>query len=164
MTDKKYVFPSAGKKAPAFNLGSSDGEKVRLSSFLGSPVVLFFYPKDNTPGCTTEAKEFSALASKFEKLGVHVYGISPDSLVAHEKFIAKQNLSVPLLSDPEHKSIEKYGLWVEKKLYGRVYWGVQRATLLIDACGKVAVDWPKVKPKGHAAEVFESARDLLTAD
>ena len=160
MTDKKYPFPSIGKKAPAFNLESTDGEKIRLSSLIGKPVVLFFYPKDNTPGCTTEAQEFSALASDFKKSGVHIYGISPDSLTVHEKFITKQGLSIPLLSDPDHKTIDKYGLWVEKKLYGRVYWGVQRATLLLDAQGKVAASWPKVKPKGHATEVLEAVRNL----
>ncbi len=161
MTQKTYVFPEAGKKAPAFTLASDGDERIRLSALKGSPVVLFFYPKDNTPGCTLEAQEFRDFYSKFKKLGVRVFGISPDSVASHCKFVDKQSLNFPLLSDPEHTMIEKYGLWVEKKLYGRVYWGVQRATLLIDSNGKVAAGWPKVKPKGHAAEVLEAARALV---
>ncbi|MFP6583282.1 MAG: thioredoxin-dependent thiol peroxidase [Candidatus Hydrogenedentota bacterium] len=155
------AIPVVGKKARAFNLETDQGTKLRLSSLLGSPVVLYFYPKDNTPGCTTEAQEFRDAHKKFAKLGVRVLGLSPDSATTHEKFVAKQKLNFTLISDPDHKMIEKYGLWVEKKLYGRVYWGVQRATLLIDAKGKVARVWEKVKPKGHAAEVLDAARDLL---
>lgn len=160
MPKEKTSFPAPGKKAPAFNLATDSGEKLRLSSLKGKPVVLFFYPKDNTPGCTTEALEFKKLHARFSELGVEVLGISPDSVESHSKFVAKQGLPFPLLSDPDHATIEKYGLWVEKKLYGRVYWGTQRATLLLDKNGKVVQSWPKVKPAGHAAEVLLAARAL----
>ena len=161
MTSKTPAFPEVGKKPPAFTLPSDADENVRLSGLAGNPVVIFFYPKDNTPGCTTEAQEFRDLSPAFEKLGVHVFGISPDTVASHCKFLDKQSLNFPLLSDPDHKVIEKYGLWVKKKLYGRVYWGVQRATLLLDSKGNVAAAWPKVKPKGHASEVLEAAKALL---
>lgn len=160
MTQESVAFPEVGEKAPAFTLPSDTDEKIRLSSLVGNPVVLFFYPKDNTPGCTTEAQEFRDLSPAFAKLGVRVFGISPDSTASHRKFVEKQSLNFPLLSDTEHKTIEKYGLRVEKRLYGRAYWGVQRATLLLDSIGKVAAVWPKVKPKGHAAEVLEAAKAL----
>lgn len=159
----KAVIPAVGKKAPAFNADTHTGEKLRLSSLLGSPVVLYFYPKDNTPGCTVEAQEFRDAQKKFAKLGVHVLGVSPDSVASHEKFVTKQKLNFTLLADPEHTLIEKYGLWVQKKLYGREYMGVQRTTLLIDEKGKVAQVWPKVKPKAHAAEVLEAAKALVAS-
>lgn len=160
MAQLEKDFPHVGKKAPAFNLSSNSEEKVRLSALQGAPVVIFFYPKDNTPGCTVEAQEFRDAYAKFKKLGVHVFGVSPDSVASHCKFIDKQDLNFPLLSDPEHKIIEKYGLWVKKKLYGREFMGVQRATLLLDKNGKVAARWPKVKPKGHAAEVLATVKEL----
>ncbi len=164
MAQKAIAFPEVGQKAPAFTLHSDGGEAIRLSSLVGNPVVLFFYPKDGTPGCTTEVQEFRDCYSNLHALGVHVLGISPDSVASHSKFVDKQSLNFPLLSDTEHKAIAKYGLWVEKKLYGRVYWGTQRATLLLDAKGRVTAAWPKVKPKGHAAEVLEAARMLVNGD
>jgi thioredoxin-dependent peroxiredoxin len=157
----KSSIPAVGKKAPAFHLDTDSGTKIRLSELAGSPVVLYFYPKDNTPGCTTEAQDFRDAQADFEKLGVRILGVSPDSVKSHEKFCTKQELNFTLLSDPHHKTIDKYGLWVEKKLYGRVYWGVERATLLIDAEGMVSQVWPKVKVPGHAADVLEAARKLV---
>lgn len=153
-------MPGEGQRAPAFTLPNESGEKVRLSALKGAPVVVYFYPKDSTPGCTIEAQEFRDRLPKFSKLGVPVFGLSPDSAAAHCKFIEKQKLNFSLLVDDGHAVAEKYGVWVEKNMYGRKYWGVQRATFLIDASGKIAKVWPKVKPKGHAAEVLEAARGL----
>ncbi len=160
MSDEKAI-PDVGAMAPAFYLDTDSGEKLRLSSLKGQPVVLFFYPKDNTPGCTIEAQEFRDTQVDFETLGVRVLGISPDSVKSHCGFIEKQSLDFTLLADTEKVAAEKYGVWVEKKSYGRVYWGVQRTTFLIDAGGKIAVVWPKVKPKGHAEAVLEAARELV---
>lgn len=153
-------MPSEGKKAPAFNLPSQSGDKIRLSSLKGAPVVLYFYPKDNTPGCTVEAKEFRDSLRDFKRAGAEVIGISPDSVESHCKFIDKQGLNFTLLADTEHLVAEKYGVWVEKNLYGRKFWGVQRATFLIDAEGRIARLWPKVKPKGHAREVLAAVKAL----
>lgn len=155
------AIPAEAKKAPAFNLQTDTGEMLRLSSLQGAPVVLYFYPKDNTPGCTTEAQDFRDLESEFNALGVRILGVSPDTVTSHEKFVAKQALNFTLLSDPDRKAIEKYGLWVKKKLYGKEFMGVQRATFLIDAQGKIARAWPKVKVKGHAAEVLAAAKSLV---
>ena len=153
-------MPSEGKKSPAFNLPSQSGDKIRLSSLKGAPVVLYFYPKDNTPGCTVEAKEFRDSLRDFKRAGAEVIGISPDSVESHCKFIDKQGLNFTLLADTEHLVAEKYGVWVEKNLYGRKFWGVQRATFLIDAEGRIARLWPKVKPKGHAREVLAAVKAL----
>ncbi|PCJ63991.1 MAG: thioredoxin-dependent thiol peroxidase [Candidatus Hydrogenedentota bacterium] len=157
---KENNFPDVGKAAPAFTLESSKGGKVRLSSLKGQPVVVYFYPKDNTPGCTVEAQEFQAALGAFRKAGAAVLGISPDSVESHCKFADKQGLHFPLLVDTDHVVCEKYGVWVEKNMYGRKFWGVQRATLLINSSGKVAQVWPKVKPKGHAAQVLEAVKAL----
>lgn len=153
-------MPSEGKKSPAFNLPSQSGDKIRLSSLKGAPVVLYFYPKDNTPGCTVEAKEFRDSLRDFKRAGAEVIGISPDSVDSHCKFIDKQGLNFTLLADTEHVVAEKYGVWVEKNMYGRKFWGVQRATFLIDAEGRIARLWPKVKPKGHAREVLAAVKAL----
>lgn len=160
MTTQAHSMPEADRKAPAFTLPSSQGGKVRLSDLKGAPVVVYFYPKDNTPGCTTEAQEFRDQVKAFKKLDVRVLGISPDSIESHCKFIEKQGLNFELLSDEDHKVAEKYGVWVEKNMYGRKFMGIQRATFLIDAQGKIAKVWPKVRPKGHAAEVLDAAREL----
>ena len=160
MTDSVAVPPVAGKKAPAFDLPASGGGNISLASLKGKPVVLYFYPKDDTPGCTVEANEFRDVMPQFEALGVVVLGVSPDSVAKHCKFIAKFGLNFQLLADEEHTVTERYGLWVEKSMYGKKYMGVQRATFLIDATGKVAVVWPKVKPEGHAAEVLAAAQAL----
>lgn len=152
--------PEVGKKAPAFTLPSSSGGNVKLSDFAGSPVLVYFYPKDDTPGCTVEAKGFQALAADFDKAGVPVLGISPDSVDSHCKFAEKHGLAFALLADEKHEVAEKYGVWVEKNMYGKKYWGIQRSTFLIDKNGAIAKIWPRVKPQGHAEEVLEAARGL----
>lgn len=153
-------IPAEGGVAPSFGLKSGDGEKISLSDFKGQPVVLYFYPKDDTPGCTVEAKEFQSNLKAFEKAGAKVFGISPDNEASHCKFADKFDLKFTLLSDDGHKVAEKYGLWVEKSMYGKKYMGVQRATFLIDGRGRIAKVWPKVKPEGHAAEVLEAVKAL----
>ncbi len=148
------------ERLPSFALESSDGGAIRSTDLLGTPYVLYFYPKDLTQGCTIEAQEFRDLMPDFQKLGVRVFGVSPDPIKAHCKFVKKESLNFPLLTDVEHKLAEQCELWVEKILYGRKYWGVQRATFLINGEGKIVKAWPKVTPKGHAAEVLEAARGL----
>ena len=148
-----------GALAPDFELPSSGGT-IRLSQLRGKPVVIFFYPKDDTSACTTEATDFSALKPAFDSLGVSVLGISPDSLRRHERFSAKHGLTVDLLSDEERTALEAYGVWTEKTMYGRKYMGVERTTFLIDAAGTIARIWRKVKVKGHAQEVLAAAGSL----
>ncbi len=160
MPAKQTPHPLEGKKAPAFTLESSAGKNVKLSDFKGSLTVLYFYPKDNTPGCTLEAKEFRDAAQEFEKAGAVVLGVSPDSVASHCKFIDKHDLNFLLLADPEHVVAEKYGVWVEKNMYGKKYMGIQRATFLIDGNGRVRCVWPKVKPSGHAQEVLDAINEL----
>ena len=133
---------------------------MRLSSLKGEPVVLFFYPKDNTPGCTTEAREFQKEYKAFEKAGAHVFGISADGVESHCKFVDKLGLAFPLLADADHSVCEKYGVWVEKNMYGKKFMGIQRATFLIGPDGKLARVWPKVSPKGHAEEVLAAVKEL----
>jgi peroxiredoxin Q/BCP len=152
-----------GKRAPAFTLPDQDGKKVQLTKLKGSWVVLYFYPRDDTPGCTVEACDFTAGIKGFEKLDAVVLGCSPDSAESHRKFIAKHKLKVDLLSDPDHAVMEKYGAWGEKTLYGRKSMGVLRSTVLIDPAGKVAHHWPKVRAKGHAAQVAEKLKELAAA-
>jgi peroxiredoxin Q/BCP len=149
-----------GAKAPEFNLPDQDGVPVSLSSLRGSWVVLYFYPKDDTPGCTTEACEFSEGIETFRGLDAVVLGCSADSPEKHRTFIAKYDLSVRLLSDRDHKVMEAYGAWGEKSMYGRTTMGVIRSTVLIDASGRVAHHWPTVKAAGHAAEVREKLAEL----
>lgn len=143
-----------GIKAPPFALKDQDGKPVKLEDFKGQHVVLYFYPKDLTSGCTVEACEFRDEHSALRKKGAIVLGVSPDGEALHQKFIAKHRLPFPLLVDEEHALAEKYGAWGEKSLYGRKYMGVIRSTFLIDPKGKVKKVWPKVKPAGHAAEVL----------
>jgi peroxiredoxin Q/BCP len=149
-----------GKKAPDIKLPDQDGETFKLSGHKGQPIVVYFYPKDDTSGCTSEAKDFTEHLAQFDKAGVLVVGISPDSPAKHTKFRQKHDLGVRLLADEEKKAAEAYGVWVEKSMYGRKYMGVERSTFLIDAKGKVARAWRKVKVKGHVAEVLEAARAL----
>ncbi|MDR7027785.1 thioredoxin-dependent thiol peroxidase [Rhizobium rosettiformans] len=151
---------TAGDMAPDFSLPRSGGGTISLSDFAGKPVVLYFYPKDDTSGCTTEAIDFSGLAGEFEKIGATVIGVSPDSVKSHDKFAAKHNLSVVLAADEEHKALEAYGVWKEKSMYGKTYMGVERSTFLIDKAGKVAEVWRKVKVPGHAEAVLKAARAL----
>ena len=149
-----------GDNAPDICLPNQDGEEVCLRDLRGKWVVLYFYPKDNTPGCTTEAKDFTALLDKFEKLGAIVIGVSPDSIKRHQNFIQKQELKLTLLSDEEKIACQAFGCWQLKKNYGREYMGVVRSTFIIDPDGKIAAVWEKVKVKGHAEEVLQALRDL----
>jgi peroxiredoxin Q/BCP len=147
-----------GAKAPAFELEGADGP-IRLSDFAGKTLVLYFYPKDDTPGCTNENKDFSALAPAFAKAGAAVVGASKDSLKRHANFTAKYGLTVPLGSDPDGKTIEAFESWVEKKLYGREYMGIDRSTFLIQD-GVIRRIWRKVKVAGHAQAVLDAAKAL----
>lgn len=145
--------------APDFSLSSTAGP-LQLSDFAGKRLVLYFYPRDNTPGCTKEAVEFSELINDFKALNTEIVGISADSIKKHENFIAKHELKIPLASDPDHVVIEAYGCWVQKKLYGREYMGIERSTFLIDEKGRIAALWRKVKVTGHAAQVLEAVQAL----
>ena len=145
-----------GKKAPQFTLPDSFGNKVSLKSFLGKKVVLYFYPKDNTSGCTKEALGFKEALPEIEKRNAVVIGISKDSQESHQKFIAKYDLPFILLSDPELKVIQKYGVWVEKSMYGRKYMGVERSTFIIDEKGKIKKIFRKVKVAKHVEEVLKA--------
>jgi peroxiredoxin Q/BCP len=147
----------SGSKAPAFTLTDAEGKKVSLSSFAGNKVVVYFYPRDDTPGCTKEACQFNDALSQFVGLGIPVIGISPDKQATHVKFRDKYGLQFPLLSDPDHTVMEKYGAWGEKVMYGKATTGVIRSTFLIDEKGKVARAWYHVKADGHAAKVLEEA-------
>ncbi|PTQ74577.1 thioredoxin-dependent thiol peroxidase [Celeribacter persicus] len=147
-----------GAMAPDFTLPRDGGETVTLSALRGRKVVLYFYPKDNTPGCTTEALDFTALKDEFAAAGVAVFGISKDSVKKHENFCAKHSLGIPLLSDEAGTVCEDYGVWQEKKNYGKTYMGIVRSTVLIDEAGKVANVWDKVKVAGHANEVLEATK------
>ncbi|MFG0283870.1 MAG: thioredoxin-dependent thiol peroxidase [Phycisphaerales bacterium JB039] len=153
-----------GKKAPAFTLPDQDGKKVSLKDFAGAPVVLYFYPKDDTSGCTAEACQFRDLLPKFKRSKAVVLGVSPDSAASHRKFADKHDLPFTLLADEanegEPKVCAKYGVWQEKSMYGRKYMGVVRTTYLIDGAGKVARRWDKVKVPGHAEEVLEAIKAL----
>ncbi|OOY11399.1 peroxiredoxin [Thioclava marina] len=162
-----------GEKAPDFTLPATGGNALgalgnlitedgmlRLSDALPHPVVLYFYPKDNTPGCTTEALDFSRLAGEFAAAGVVVIGMSKDSLKKHENFCAKHDLGIYLASDDGGETCEAYGAWAEKSMYGKTFWGIVRSTILIGKDGIVAQVWPKVKVKGHAEEVLDAARAL----
>ncbi len=150
-----------GKKAPAFTLPDQGGTKVKLADLAGQWVVLYFYPKDNTPGCTIEAKDFSNNLKKFSKLGARVLGCSPDSTESHEKFINKYKLKITLLSDLDHKVMSKYGAWGEKNMYGKITLGVIRSTVLIDPRGKVVKHWKRVKAKGYVETVRETLHKAL---
>ena len=150
-----------GDPMPEVALTGADGKPVPLSDFHGKPLVVFFYPKDDTPGCTTENKDFSELAPQFAKAGVALLGVSKDPPAKHAKFSAKHGLTAPLASDAEADGLaEALGIWVEKSLYGRTYMGMERTTYLVDAAGRIARVWRKVKVKGHAAEVLEAAKAL----
>ncbi len=146
----------AGDRAPAFTLESDSGEKVSLKDFKGQTVVLYFYPKDSTPGCTTEACDFRDSQKALKKNKAVVLGVSKDSVESHRKFKAKQGLNFPLLSDPAGKVCEAYGVWKEKTLYGRKFMGIERTTFVIDPTGKIQKIYPKVKVKGHVEAVIEA--------
>ena len=148
-----------GGKAPAITVTASDGSSLDLSS-PGSPTVLFFYPKDDTSGCTREAQDFTALSKDFEAAGVRVVGVSRDPMKSHEKFIGKYGLSVPLVSDEDGRISDAFGTWVQKSMYGRKYMGMERATYLIGADGRVLRAWRKVKVPKHAQEVLAAAQSI----
>ena len=152
-----------GKKAPAFALESSDGGKVKLADLAGKIVVVYFYPRDNTPGCTLEAQAFTAATPALAKLGATVLGVSKDSIASHCKFRDKYSLSFPLLTDADGKVMETYGAWGDKVMYGKKMKGIIRSTVLIDKTGKVARHWPKVSVKGHVDEVVAAVEELAKA-
>ncbi len=153
--------PDVGDAVPDVAMETPDGGSVKPSDFKGGKLVLFFYPKDNTPGCTTENIDFSALVDEFSAAGTSLLGISKDSAKKHQNFIAKHALKAPLATDPEEDGLaDALGIWVEKSMYGRSYMGMERTTFLVDADGKIAQVWRKVKVKGHAAEVLEAAKAL----
>jgi thioredoxin-dependent peroxiredoxin len=149
-----------GQKAPDFDLATDSGDRVKLSRLKGKPVVVYFYPKDDTSGCTKEAQAFTELAPAFAAAGARVIGISPDTIESHAKFRSKYDLGIDLAADPQREAIEAFGVWVEKSMYGRKYMGVDRSTFLIDAKGKVARVWRKVKVPGHAEEVLAAVKAL----
>src|SRR6185312_11344239 len=151
---------AAGAEAPDFNLQRENGEKISLKSLRGSKIVLYFYPRADTPGCTKEAIAFNGKRKEFEKAGTVILGVSADPVAAQKKFGEKYGLAFPLLSDETHGILDAYGAWGEKSMYGRSFFGVQRITYLIDEKGVIAQVWPKVKVEGHAEEVLEAARKL----
>jgi len=150
----------AGQRAPAFTLRADDGSQVRLADFAGQPIVLYFYPRDNTPGCTREACAFRDQRTQLNKLGAQVLGISADSVESHGKFRDRFELNFPLLADPDHVVAEKYGAWREKNMYGKKSMGIQRSTYLIGPDGNVAKVWKAVKVDGHDAQVIAAIREL----
>lgn len=153
-------MPNVNDTAPDFTLPRDGGGTVSLAELAGAPVVLFFYPKDDTSGCTKESIAFSDLYAEFQALDAHVFGISKDSVAKHDKFRAKHGLSVPLLSDEGTTTCEDYGVWKEKSMYGKTYMGIERTTVLIGADGKIAQIWPKVKVAGHAEAVLAAVKAL----
>ena len=144
-----------GDKIPKFFLNLSNNTVINSKDLIGKTYVIYFYPKDNTPGCTNEAKDFSHLFKDFEKLNVEIIGVSKDSIKTHQNFIEKHKLKIKLGSDLEGKVIEKFGVWVEKKMYGRIYMGIERSSFLISDKGRIENIWRKVKVKGHAKEVYD---------
>jgi len=149
-----------GAKAPAFTLEADDGSKVKLADLKGSPVVLYFYPADDTPGCTKEACAFRDRSAELKKLGAKIFGISPDDVASHVKFKDKFKLNFPLLADPDHKVAEKFGAWREKNMYGNIKIGIVRSTFLIGADGVIKKVWRSVKVDGHDEAVIEALREL----
>ncbi|MDX6748442.1 peroxiredoxin [Geminicoccaceae bacterium 1502E] len=152
--------PGEGDRAPEFDLPTDGGGRLSSAGLEGRPYVLFFYPKDDTSGCTKEAIGFTESHEEFRKLGVEVIGASKDGVKSHDRFKEKHGLSVPLLSDEEGGFVEAWGSWVEKSMYGRKYMGIDRSTFLVDADGRIVRSWRKVKVPGHVAEVLEAARQL----
>jgi peroxiredoxin Q/BCP len=150
----------AGDPAPNFDLPTDGAGRASLAKLKGKPVVLYFYPKDDTSGCTTEAKGFTEAADAFAKAGATVIGVSKDTVLSHEKFKAKYDLSFPLAADVDGATVEAYGVWVEKSMYGRKYMGIDRSTFLIDPQGKIARVWRKVKVPGHVPEVLAAVKAL----
>ncbi len=150
-----------GDKLPAIELDTADGGKLSLRDRAGSPFILYFYPKDDTSGCTREAQDFSALLPEFEALGASVVGVSKDSAIKHQKFTNKYDLTVPLATDTDGKAMEAFGVWVEKQLYGKRYMGIDRSTFLFGPDGRLFRAWRRVRVPGHAVDVLESVKELL---
>jgi peroxiredoxin Q/BCP len=150
----------AGDKAPGFDLPTDGGGRVRLEDFRGKPVVLYFYPKDDTPGCTKEAQGFAAAYAEFRAAGAEVIGVSKDSVASHQKFKDKYELTFPLGADEDGKVVEAYDAWVEKSMYGRSYMGIDRSTFLIDGAGTIRKAWRQVKVPGHVEEVLAATKAL----
>jgi len=158
--DNKIQALNEGDTAPTFtDIPATGNQTVSLTDYRGQKIVLYFYPKDNTPGCTTEAKDFSTMKSAFNEAGAIILGVSKDSIKKHENFCTKQDLSLTLLSDENSEICENYGVWVEKNMYGRSYMGIERSTFLIDEEGMIQRIWRKVKVKGHAEDVLEAVKN-----
>jgi peroxiredoxin Q/BCP len=157
---KEQPMPDVGHPAPDFTLPRDGGGEVTLSALRPGVAVLYFYPKDDTPGCTVEALDFTARAPEFAALGATVIGISKDSVSAHDKFVKKHRLGIALVSDESGKTCEDYGVWVEKSMYGKTYFGIERSTFVIDGKGQVAAVWHKVKVDGHVDEVLKAVKAL----
>jgi peroxiredoxin Q/BCP len=153
--------PEAGKKAPDFSMPTDGGGTISSKELKGKPYVIYFYPKDDTSGCTKEAIDFSAAKPEFDKIGCAIIGVSRDSVAAHGKFRAKHNLTVTLGADEQGSVTDAYGVWVEKSMYGRKYMGIERATFLVDGAGKIKKIWHKVKVPGHVAEVLAEAKSVI---
>ena len=153
-------MPEIGETAPDFTLPRDGGGEITLSALQPKAVVLYFYPRDDTPGCTKEAIAFTGLTAEFEAAGATIIGVSKDTAAKHDKFIAKHDLGIALVSDADSDVCERYGVWVEKSMYGKTSMGIERATYLIDGSGKIAQVWRKVKVPGHAEEVLEAVRGL----
>lgn len=153
-------LPQMGQASPDFTAKDRDGNTVSLKDFANSWLILYFYPKDNTPGCTNEAKDFTTYQPEFNKLGAKIVGVSPDTEKSHGKFIDKHELTIKLLSDPEHQVIEAYGSWRLKKFMGKEYMGVVRSTFLISPEGKIAQVWDKVRVKGHVEKVLQELKNI----
>ena len=147
---------SVGDQAPSFELPGNGDQTIKFPN--GGAAIVYFYPKDDTPGCTTEAIEFSAAKDELNKLGVSIIGLSPDTAAKHDKFSKKHDLSISLAADEEKTALEAYGVWVEKSMYGKTYMGVERSTFLVDATGKIVEIWRKVRVKGHVDKVLEIVR------
>ena len=155
------AMPEPGSPAPEFDMPASDGKQSKLSDFAGQALVLYFYPKDDTSGCTKQAIAFTEHLEQFDAAGLSILGVSRDSVSKHDKFIDKHGLKIPLASDEHGDVCERYGVWVEKKMYGRTFMGIQRATFLIDGDGTVRHVWPKVKVAGHAEDVLTTAQTIF---
>ena len=149
-----------GDTIPDFQTTDEAGQDFSSKSLRGSPVIIYFYPRDNTSGCTREAKDFTETIELFNNLNINVFGISKDSITSHEKFIKKQNLTIPLLSDEAGSVCEDFGVWKEKSMYGKIYMGIERSTFIIDGSGSVTHEWRKVKVANHVAEVLETVKKL----
>lgn len=150
-----------GEKIPAIDLTGPDGQTIGLRDFVGRPFVLYFYPKDDTAGCTREAQDFSALMPEFKALGAELLGVSRDGPIKHQKFISKYDLTVPLATDAEDKAMQAFDVWVEKQLYGKKYMGIDRSTFLFDSDGTLIRAWRRVKVPGHVIDVLEAVRELV---